>query len=111
VWKLGIKAALGDTGDEFAFDWYRALTQDDWAERWGYSRRPVDVSLALLRAIRAHVAQLLQRVPGAWDHSIGVRTGKGIERVSVRQMIEMQADHVEHHVKRIVAIRAELRES
>jgi hypothetical protein len=50
-------------------------------------------------------------VPGAWDHSIGVRTGKGIERVSVRQMIEMQADHVEHHVKRIVAIRAELRES
>jgi hypothetical protein len=110
LWKVGIKAALGNEEGEFAFEWYRALSQDAWAERWGYSRRPVDASLALLRAIRAHVAEIVERVPGAWTRSIGVPTPKGTECISVREVIEMQTQHVEHHIDRIAAIRAELGE-
>ena len=107
LWKVGIKAALGSEEGEFTLEWYGMLPQETWAERWGYARRPVDTSLALLRAIRAHVAELLERVPGAWDRSIAVRTRQGTERVSVSQVIEMQTRHVTHHVERIAAIRAE----
>jgi len=37
---------------------------------------------------------------------VGVRSPKGTERVSVRAVVEMQADHLAHHVERIAAIRA-----
>jgi len=107
LWKVGIKAALGNEEGEFTFDWYWALPQDAWADRWSYGQRPVEASLALLRATRAHVADLLEWVPGAWGRSIDVRTPQGTERVSVSQVIEMQTRHVTHHVEKIAAIRAE----
>jgi len=107
LWKVGIKAALGNEEGEFSLEWYSVLPQDTWADRWGYARRPVDASLALLEATRTHVAELLERVPDAWSRSIAVLTGQGTERVSVRQVIEMQIAHVAHHVERIMAIRAE----
>jgi len=107
LWKVGLKAALGNEEGEFALDWYGMLSQETWADRWGYARRPVDTSLALFRAIRAHIAELLEKVPGAWGRSIDVRTPQGTERVSVSQVIEMQTRHVTHHVEKIAAIRAE----
>lgn len=107
LWKIGIKAALGNEEGEFTFEWYWGLPQDTWADRWAYAQRPVEVSLALLRATRAHIAELLERVPDAWSRSIRVRTRQGTERVSVSKVIEMQTDHVVHHVERIAAIRAE----
>jgi uncharacterized damage-inducible protein DinB len=107
IWKIGIKAALGNEESEFTLKWYGELPQDEWADRWGYAHRPLDVSLALFRAIRAHVAELLERVPDGWSRSVTVRTPQGTERLSVRAVVEMQADHVAHHVKRIAAIREE----
>jgi uncharacterized damage-inducible protein DinB len=107
LWKIGIKAALGNEEGEFTFEWYWGLPQDTWADRWAYAQRPVEVSLALLRATRAHIAELLERVPDAWSRSIRVRTRQGTERVSVSKVIEMQTNHVVHHVERIAAIRAE----
>ncbi len=107
IWKIGIKAALGGVGGEFSLEWYQQLPQDTWADRWAYAHRPLDESLALFRAIRVHVAQLMERAPDAWDRTIRVRTPRGTERISVREMIAMQSDHVTHHVERIAAIRAE----
>jgi uncharacterized damage-inducible protein DinB len=105
-WKLCIKSALGNEEGEFTLEWYWALSQDEWAERWEYSRRSVDVSLALFKANRAHVLQLLEQVPDAWQRSIGMRRPDGqTERVSVGTAIEVQARHVVHHTKRIRAIR------
>lgn len=107
IWKIGIKAALGTEEGEFSLEWYWRLPQDTWADRWAYAYRPLDVSLALFRATRAHVAQLLEHVPDAWSREISVLTPQGAERVSVRSVVQMQADHVDHHVERIAAIRAE----
>jgi uncharacterized damage-inducible protein DinB len=107
LWKMCIKAALGNEEGEFTLEWYWELPQDTWADRWGYAHRPLDVSLALFKAIRAHIAQLLEQVPDGWSRSVSVRTPQGTERLSVQFVIEMQTEHVAHHVERIAAIRAE----
>ena len=109
IWKLGIKAALGNDRVAFSFDWYRTQPQTVWAEKWAYANRSLDVSLALLGAIRNHIEQLLEQAPDGWHRSVGFRKPDGeIERLPVGAIVAMQADHVEHHVKRIQAIRAEI---
>lgn len=105
IWKVCIKQALGNDQSEFSLDWYRAWPQDTWADRWAYAQRPIEVSLALLKAIRDHVAQLLEHVPDGWNKSVGFREPNGeIETVPVSTIIEMQTNHLEHHVKQIEAI-------
>jgi uncharacterized damage-inducible protein DinB len=112
LWKLGIKAALGHEQAEFSFEWYGAQPQDTWAERWAYADRRVDVSLALLRAIRAHVIQLLTHVPAPWDRALTVRTRPDeTARLTVAEIVAMQADHLEHHLQRIRAIGKEQAET
>ena len=105
IWKIGIKQALGNDQSEFSLDWYRALTQDTWADRWAYAQRPIGASLTLLKAIRDHVVQLLEHVPDGWNRAVGFREPTGeIETVPVGFIIEMQANHVMHHLQQIKAI-------
>jgi uncharacterized damage-inducible protein DinB len=105
LWKLGIKMAIGNEQAEFSLGWYASQTQDTWADRWAYNQRSIGTSLSLLKAIREHVLQLLASVPGAWDCAVVVRSRKGeIERVPIGSVIQMQADHVFHHLERIRAI-------
>jgi len=105
IWKLCIKMAIGNEQAEFSLGWYSSQTQDTWADRWRYSQRSIGTSLSLLKAIREHVLQLLASVPEAWNRAVVVRTPKGeIEKVPVGFVIQMQADHLLHHVERIRAI-------
>jgi hypothetical protein len=105
IWKMCVKMAMGNEEGEFALGWYGALSQQTWSERWGYDQRSIDESLALFRATRAHVVQLLETVPEAWDRSVTIRTAKGeVERVPVGFVVQMQGDHVIHHIERIRAI-------
>ena len=105
IWKLAIKMAIGNEQAEFSLEWYRTLTQEDWADRWAYNKRSIDASLSLLKAGREHILQILQRVPDAWDRAAAFRGRDGeIERVPVGFVIDMQADHVFHHIERIRAI-------
>jgi hypothetical protein len=98
LWKVGMKAALGNEQGEFTLAWYWVLAQDVWADRWAYAGRPIDGSLALFKATRAHVTELLTHVPGAWNRSISVRKPSGeTTRLTVGAIIEMQADHLQHH--------------
>lgn len=108
LWKAGIKAALGNEQGEFTLEWYWGVPQDAWADRWAYAARPIDVSLALFKATRAHVTELLAHVSDAWNRSIAVRRPSGeTTRLTVGAVVEMQAEHVQHHVRRILAIRKE----
>ena len=108
LWKSCIKAALGNEDGEFTLKWYWSIPQQEWSERWGYAHRSLGPSIALFRATRAHVVQLMEQVPDAWSRTIGVRNSDGeVEPVSAGFVVEMQADHVEHHVTRILAIRRE----
>jgi uncharacterized damage-inducible protein DinB len=108
LWKTCIKIALGNEQAEFTLQWYLALPQIEWAKRWSYANRSIDASLALLRANRDHILQLLEYAPDGWTKSAQFRDSNGeIEVVPVGFVIQMQADHVVHHVKRISAIRLE----
>lgn len=112
LWKVGLKAALGDEDGEFTLAWYWSLPQEEWAERWAYAQRSVAESLALLKACRDHVVQVLEAVPGAWDRTIGVRRPDGeLEPLAVGAIVAMQTEHVEHHVRRILEIRRGLKGS
>jgi len=105
IWKLGIKMAMGNDGAEFALGWYGGMSQQTWGERWAYSRRSLGASLSLLKATRTHILQLLESVPEAWDRAVVVRNRDGeMEQVPVGFVIQMQADHVLHHIKRIRGI-------
>lgn len=103
IWKTGIRIAIGSDQAEFSLSWYRSRTQREWAESWGYSRRPLAECLALLKANRNHVAQLLTMIPDAWNRSVSVPDSAGIpERVTVGFIVEMQTDHLLHHLNRIL---------
>jgi len=108
IWKTCIKMALGNEQAEFTLGWYSACSQEEWADHWAYKLRSIDVSLELLKAIRSHVLQLLEQIPDGWNRAVDFRNRSGeIERLPVGFVVEMQADHVEHHVKRILSIRGE----
>jgi uncharacterized damage-inducible protein DinB len=105
LWKTCIKQALGNNQTEFSLDWYRSLSQDTWADRWAYAQRQIEISLALLKAIRDHVIQLLEHVPDGWNRTVEFREPNGeVEIVPVGFVINMQADHVVHHLKQIETI-------
>ncbi len=109
IWKSFIKMVIGNEQAEFSLGWYSSQSQDTWADRWAYSKRSIGTSLSLLKAIREHVLQLLASVPEAWNRTVVVRTPDGkIERVPVGFVIQMQADHLLHHVERIRAILREV---
>jgi len=109
LWKMYIKIALGNEQAEFNLKWYLALPQTEWANKWSYEKRSIDTSLNLFKAIRGHILQLLEYAPDGWTKSAKFRDSNGeIEVVPVGFVIQMQADHVVHHVKRILEIRKEI---
>ena len=77
LWKTCIKIALGNEQAEFTLQWYLALPQIEWAKRWNYENRSIDVSLTLLRAIRDHILQLLECAPDGWTKSAKFRDSNG----------------------------------
>jgi hypothetical protein len=105
IWKLGIKMSIGNDQAEFSLEWYSLQTQEAWADRWAYGQRSLAPSIVLLKAIREHVVQLLATAPEGWDRAVVLHTPQGeSERVSVGFVIQMQTEHLLHHVERIRAI-------
>ena len=99
IWKVFIKRAIGNPGGHFDLQWYWDNPQDEWVEYWAYAEREIAPSLALFRANRAHIVQLLESVPAAWEQSLVVRWPDGEEDLlSVAWVVEMQARHVPGHV-------------
>jgi len=106
LWQVCIKAALGDSDGVFSLQWYWDKPQDTWAETWRYAERAIEPSLALFRLNRRHVVDLLQQIPGVWERRIRVRwPHRPEESVTVRDVVEMQADHALGHVDDICLIR------
>ena len=109
IWKTGIRIALGNKQAEFSLQWYRELPQTEWAKCWNYENRSIEISMALLKANRDNIIQLLEHVHDGWNKSIQFRKPDGeIEIIPVGFVIQMQSDHVAHHVKRISEIRQEI---
>lgn len=108
IWKFCIKMALGNEQAEFHLEWYWALPQTHWASNWAYTHRSINTSLDLLRINRKHILDLLTQRPDGWERAVEIREPDGkITSVSVGFVVEMQANHVFHHIKRIQDIRQE----
>jgi DinB superfamily len=107
MWKLFIKRAIGNSNGEYLFDWYWQVPQDEWAKRWSYKERLIEPSLALFRANRSHIVQLLRHTPGALEKSLRVRwpTALGEQDVKVRLIVEGQTQHALAHIAEIREIR------
>ena len=107
MWKLFIKRAIGNPNGEYVFDWYWQVPQDEWAKRWSYKERSIEPSLALFRANRSHIVQLLRHTPGALERSLRVRwpTNLGEQEVKVAMVVEGQTQHALAHIAEIREIR------
>ncbi|HSB65902.1 MAG TPA: DinB family protein [Anaerolineales bacterium] len=106
LWKEFLLRAAGEPGREFSLEWYWCLPQDDWVKRWSYAEREVIYSLDLFKANRQHSSELLIQLPDLWEKCLLIPTKQGgQERVSVQEVVEMQARHVVGHVADIRRIR------
>lgn len=83
--------------------------QDRWSREMRY--RDIDPAgleraLTLFAALRASTLPLLSAAsPRAWSRT-GVHTGRG--RVTLRNLLELSADHSERHIAQIVTLRERL---
>lgn len=99
IWKAFIKQAIGNPSSRYELQWYWDLLQDEWVMRWDYANRAIEPSLGLYRASRAHIVQLLLRIPAAWERSLMIRWTNGDDQdVKVSWVVEMQTQHVIGHV-------------
>lgn len=106
LWKTCIKMALGNGDALFSLQWYTVRTQMEWSESWAYSRRGLESSLALYRANRGHIVDLLEHHPGAFERSIRFeRPGKEEIQITVFDVVELHVNHLTEHIESIQAIR------
>lgn len=107
LWKAGVLAALGSPIGIFGLEWYWNMpSQDDWVESWLYASRPIGPSLALFRANCDHLVDLIRRVPDAWERSVRIKwPGRPEGRITVGDIIAMQAGHGRGHIEEIRMIR------
>jgi len=106
IWKICIKTALGNSDALFSLQWYTVKSQMDWSESWAYSCRGHASSLALYRANRHHIVDLLEHIPGALEKSVRFdRPGREEIRITVFDVVELHVRHLTEHIESIHAIR------
>ena len=64
---LLIKTALAQSGSVFVRNPY---DQDHWVQSLDYAGRPIEPSLALVKAVHAHIAQLAHHIPDYQDRYV-----------------------------------------
>ena len=109
LWQINLRMILGLNGAAFPMTWYPQHSQMEWAELWAYDKRCLQVLLNQYRADTQYLLDILKNLPGAvWEHD-GCITWPGYEdesRYSVREIVEMQLEHLDDHAEDIRAIRA-----
>lgn len=102
LWAMAIKAALAASGATYTHDWY--TTDNACFVPLDYAGRSIEPSLALFRATRAHIAQLLRHLPAkAWDRYIMFKNQDmpDFEQASVALIVQLQATHALEHIAEI----------
>lgn len=105
LWSMALKAALAASGCAYEQDWYS--TDNACAESLDYAGRAITPAVALLRANRAHVEQLVRHLPGAWErHVMFTRaTAPEPQKITAGAIVTMQARHSLEHIEEIHATR------
>jgi catechol 2,3-dioxygenase-like lactoylglutathione lyase family enzyme len=97
---MPIKTALAQPGSTCLRP---PFENDTWAQALDYARRPITPALALQRAIRVHVAELLRVVPSAWERTVALAP-QG-RQIPVGELVTTMAQHALEHAGEIRAIR------
>ncbi|MEK7693554.1 MAG: DinB family protein, partial [Chloroflexota bacterium] len=102
-WLTPIKMALIEPG--FVY-YHNNWNQEASSGALAYATRQVAQSLALFRAQRTHILQLLQELPGAWDRYVEFTwlepdNESKRRRVTVADIINMQIRHAAGHIAEI----------
>jgi hypothetical protein len=109
LWQMFLRAITGTSGIEIPIQWYFALSQEDWGERWAFGKRDIGPTLALGRGSIASLVELLRNLPAEkWDH-YGRVTWPGNDKescITVAEIIQMQIRHMDQHCEDIQSIRA-----
>src|SRR5579859_995901 len=99
---MSIETVLANPGSVFVRPPY---DQEKWVEALDYQHRPIGTSLALIKAVQAHLTQLLLHAPDSWDHSIVRKFSGATEdegRIStLSEMITIQIEHTAAHLDEI----------
>jgi hypothetical protein len=114
-----ITAHLADCELVFAHRFRQVIAEDNptligfdqnaWANNLDYTRRKPKASLDTLRRLRAENYELVKDLP----EIAFARTGNHTERgsLSLRQMVERLADHLESHARQAQAVRDAFKET
>ena len=97
---LPMRMAIAEPGRTFVYNWPK--DNASYGENLRYGERDIAPSLALLRAIRTHMLQLMHAVPDIWTRSIVDENGRvwNFER-----FIRLLTGHALEHVDEILKIR------
>ena len=104
LWSMALKAALTKPGFHYSQHWYS--TDNAIAGPLDYAGRAIEPALALFRAHRAHITQLMQHLPDAWERYIlfSWQQSEEAEKVTAGTIIRAQTRHAEEHIEEIRAI-------
>jgi catechol 2,3-dioxygenase-like lactoylglutathione lyase family enzyme len=99
-----IKAALAMPAGLVVQNWY--TDNDVWGIRFRHNDRPLATSLALFRASRGQLVEILAALPDSWSLTIRVADAPGAEpRVrTVEDLFDVQVRHALEHVEEIRAL-------
>jgi hypothetical protein len=102
---MSIKCALAQSGSTFVRPPY---DQDRWAKEFAYDKRPIEPSLALIKAVHWSISQLFEYIPDHWDRYVMLKfvgeEGEGRKR-TVSQWLNIQVTHTADHCEEIRQIR------
>lgn len=102
---MQMKTALAQSGSVYIRNIY---DQEMWPESLDYAGRPIEPSVALMKAVHNHIVQLLQHVPDYWERYVMVKaidaTDEG-QKDTVGHMLEAMAQHMWVHNAEIREIR------
>lgn len=105
LFMMQIKTALADSGAVYIRNPY---DQETWPETLDYAGRAIEPSVALVKAVHAHVVQLVQHIPDYWECYVVVKaidaTDDG-QKNTVGRWLETMARHLWEHCEEIREIR------
>ncbi len=104
VWSMCIKKAIATPGAIVRFEGFPG--NEPWADALEFDKRPIGTALELIVAHRRYLGELLAHFSSAWDRSVRLANSAGevVREMSVREMVEMLADHMWGHIEKIEAI-------
>jgi uncharacterized damage-inducible protein DinB len=105
IWKTGIKAAMGNSGCAFNFDWY--IDNNICAGPLDYAHRPVSPAVEFFRASRRSVVELVTHLSDDWDrHLYFYRdTLPGPKEFSIIEILQWLILHLQMHLEQILETR------